>query len=94
MFLINHGIELYPDVVIGEYLNVESDYRGERLFRNDKGTFGDVTKQSGIKNNMIGFWLGLAIGDLNNDGWPDILVGNDYSEKDHMYLNQKRTGLF
>jgi len=89
MFLINHGIELYPDVVIGEYLNVESDYRGERLFRNDKGTFGDVTKQSGIKNNMIGFGLGLAIGDLNNDGWPDILVGNDYSEKDHMYLNQK-----
>jgi len=42
---------------------------------------------------MIGFGLGLAIGDLNNDGWPDILVGNDYSEKDHMYLNQK-TGLF
>ena len=33
--------------------------------------------------------LGVAIGDLNNDGWPDIIVGNDFSEKDHMYLNQK-----
>jgi len=51
MFLINHGIELYPDVVIGEYLNVESDYRGERLFRNDKERLG--TLQNKVELRII-----------------------------------------
>ncbi|MBJ6367782.1 FG-GAP-like repeat-containing protein [Snuella sedimenti] len=89
MFLINHGIEIYPDDAIEKSLNVASKFRGERLFRNDNGLFKDVTKEANIINNLIGFGLGIAIGDLNNDGWPDIIVGNDFSEKDHMYLNQK-----
>ncbi|WP_242131570.1 VCBS repeat-containing protein [Aestuariivivens marinum] len=89
MFLINHGIEIYPDDAIEKSLNVASKYRGERLYRNDGGVFMDVTQEAHIINNLIGFGLGVAIGDLNNDGWPDILVGNDFSEKDHMYLNQK-----
>ena len=89
MFLINHGLEIYSDESIPQYLTTESSNRGERLFRNDNGIFTDVTKNSGIVNNMLGFGLGLAIGDLNNDGWPDVLVGHDYSEKDHLYINQK-----
>ncbi len=89
MFLINHGILLYPDEAIEELMNTESKFQGERLFRNDNGKFTDVTTNSGIINNLIGYGLGLSIGDLNNDGWPDILVGHDYSEKDHLYLNQK-----
>ncbi|MCM4173344.1 hypothetical protein DHD32_17855 [Arenibacter sp. TNZ] len=93
MFLINHGITLYPDQVIEEYLKTESEYRGERLFQNNNGKFKDVTKEAGIINNMLGYGLGIAIGDLDNDNWPDIIVGHDYSEKDHMYLNQ-RDGTF
>jgi len=89
LFLINHGVEIYADSSIKEYINVASEYRGERLFRNNEGSFVDVTKKSGIVNNKIGFALGLSVGDLNNDGWPDVLVGQDFSERDHMYLNQK-----
>lgn len=89
MFLLNHGIGLYPDEVIEKNLNTESNYTGERLYQNDNGKFIDVTKDAGIINNLLSYGLGLAIGDLNNDGWPDIIVGHDYSEKDHMYLNQK-----
>jgi hypothetical protein len=89
MFIINHGISMYPDVAIEAFLKTESDLGGERLYRNDNGKFIDVTKRSGIINNMIGFGLGISIGDLNNDGWPDVIVGHDYSEKDHMYMNQK-----
>jgi len=89
MFLINHGITLYPDEVIDEYLETESEFRGERLYQNDNGKFKDVTKEAGIINNMLGYGLGIAIGDLDNDSWPDIVVGHDYSEKDHMYINQK-----
>jgi hypothetical protein len=90
MFLINHGIEpadVEPN--IGTLLNKKSEYSSERLFRNDNGKYIDVSEESGIVNNSIGFGLGIAIGDINNDQWPDILVGHDYSEKDHLYLNQK-----
>tara|TARA_R110000868_G_scaffold78284_6_gene223612 strand:+ start:200 stop:3607 length:3408 start_codon:yes stop_codon:yes gene_type:complete len=90
MFLINHGIapaDVEPN--ISTLLHKKSDYSSERLFRNDNGKFLDVSELSGIVNNSIGFGLGIAIGDLNNDQWPDILVGHDYSEKDHLYLNQK-----
>ena len=89
MFLINHGIDpadVEPN--ISKLLNNVSPYSSDRLYRNDNGKFKDVSKESGIINNAIGFGLGIAIGDLNNDGWPDILVGHDYSEKDHLYLNQ------
>ncbi|TQO39745.1 VCBS repeat protein [Arenibacter algicola] len=89
MFLINHGLEVYGDEVISQYLSEESEYRGERLFENLNGKFVDVTTKSGIINNMLGFCLGLSIGDFNNDGWPDVLVGQDFSEKDHLYINQK-----
>lgn len=90
MFLINHGIEpadVEPNVK--KLLNTKSPYSSERLYRNDNGKFTDVSKESGIIDNAIGFGLGIAIGDMNNDGWPDILVGHDYSEKDHLYINQK-----
>ncbi|MFT7035354.1 MAG: hypothetical protein ACJA2S_003877 [Cyclobacteriaceae bacterium] len=89
MFLINHGIDNYPDDSIDEFLKSTSEYRGERLFRNDEGEFNDVTTQSGIINNMLGYDLGLGFGDLNNDGWPDVYVSNDFSGQDHMYINDQ-----
>ena len=60
MFLINHGIEIYPDDAIEKSLNVVSKYRGERLYRNDNGLFKDVTKEANIINNLIGFGLGSS----------------------------------
>lgn len=89
MFLINHGIELYDDRDIAVLKDKGSQFRGERLFENKNGKFTDVTEKAGIINNMLGFGLGISIGDLNNDGWPDVYVGNDFSEKDHLYINNK-----
>ncbi len=60
----------------------------DRLFRNDgNGTFSDVTIQSGIMYE--GYGLGLAISDVNMDGWPDIYVSNDYLSNDLLYINNK-----
>jgi|TARA_B110000902_G_scaffold74956_1_gene88761 hypothetical protein len=90
MFLINHGIDPgETESNIKKLINTQSVYSSERLFRNDDGKFTDVSKSSGIINNGIGYGLGVAIGDLNNDQWPDIVVSHDYSEKDHLYINKK-----
>ncbi len=45
------------------------------LFHNNHdGTFTDVTAKAGVTNDRWGF--GVAIGDFDNDGWPDIFVAN------------------
>jgi enediyne biosynthesis protein E4 len=59
----------------------------DRLYRNNgDGTFTNVTIQAGII--FEGFGLGLAIGDINKDGYPDIYVSNDYISNDLLYINQ------
>ncbi|OLY94206.1 Repeat domain-containing protein [Cnuella takakiae] len=52
-----------------------------------EAVFVDVSKQAGIFQSSLGYGLGLAIADLNNDGWEDIYVGNDFHENDYYYVN-------
>lgn len=62
---------------------------GDHLFRNDNGHFTEVTYQAGIHGSLISFGLGVTVGDVNGDGWPDIYVSNDFFERDYLYINQK-----
>ena len=71
---------------------------GNKLFRNnmvqnDKSSsskiFEDVSEAAGIYGSSIGFGLGVTFGDVNNDGWPDIYVSNDFFEKDYLYINNQ-----
>lgn len=71
---------------------------GDKLYRNDSspltprgGTpkFVNITKESGIFSNDVGFGLGLSIGDVNGDFYPDIYISNDFWERDYLYINQK-----
>ncbi|MEN0048428.1 MAG: VCBS repeat-containing protein [Bacteroidota bacterium] len=66
---------------------------GDKLMRNDNGVFTDVSEQAGIYGSVIGFGLGVAVSDLNKDGWMDIYVSNDFFERDYLYLNN-RDGTF
>ncbi|MCG8322011.1 MAG: VCBS repeat-containing protein [Cytophagales bacterium] len=61
---------------------------GDKLLRNDGGIFQDVTRESGIYGSLIGFGLGITIGDINNDFLPDMYVSNDFFERDYLYINQ------
>ena len=61
---------------------------GDHLYRNDNGHFTEVTKQAGIHGSLISFGLGVSVGDVNGDGWPDVFVSNDSYERDYFYINQ------
>ncbi|SFT68273.1 Repeat domain-containing protein [Algoriphagus locisalis] len=62
---------------------------GDKLFRNDNGKFIDVSEEAGIYGSIIGFGLGITIGDVNQDSWPDIFISNDFFEKDYLYINNQ-----
>ncbi len=62
---------------------------GARLYRNDNGHFTNITKEAGIYSSDIGFGLGVSVVDINQDGYPDIYVSNDFFERDYLYINQK-----
>jgi enediyne biosynthesis protein E4 len=64
------------------------DPGGDKLMRNDGGIFTDVTTQAGIFSSDIGFGLGVAISDVNNDYLPDIYVSNDFWERDYLFINK------
>ncbi|MGB4928987.1 MAG: FG-GAP-like repeat-containing protein [Chitinophagales bacterium] len=58
-----------------------------RFYRNEgNGKFTECHKEVGINNH--GFGLSVTTGDINNDGWMDVFVGNDYIMHDYTYINQ------
>ncbi|MFB6098209.1 MAG: VCBS repeat-containing protein, partial [Salinibacter sp.] len=65
---------------------------GDRLYRKDgDGSFTNVTQEAGITGG--GYGLGLAVSDVNKDGWPDVYAANDLYTRDRLYINQ-RDGTF
>jgi len=92
VFQLNHS--LHQNGTFGPRKNFEGKphpLAGDRLLRNDSKdglvAFTDVTAQSRIINTSLGYGLGIATADLNNDGWPDLYIGNDFHENDYLYLN-------
>ena len=69
--------------------NIRDKINGDRFYKNEGGMFTDVSEQAGIYGGEIGFGLGITVGDLNNDGWEDMYISNDFFERDYLYINQK-----
>ena len=62
---------------------------GDKLLRNDNGVFNDVSVEANIYGSLIGFGLGVTVGDVNGDQYPDMYISNDFFERDYLYINQK-----
>ena len=68
--------------------NNKDSLAGDLLLENVGGRFEDKTTEAGIYSSAVGFGLGVSTADLNDDGWMDIYVCNDFHEQDYLYINQ------
>ena len=93
LFVVNNSPRPVSSFGRGNTRGVRDRFGGEKLYRNDRGHFVDVTEQAGIYSSEVGFGLGVAVSDVNGDGWPDLYVSNDFFEHDYLYVNH-RDGTF
>ena len=90
-YILNQSQKPHANIVDTSNRRKIDPRAGDKLFRNDlngpAGKFTDVTASAGIFEGNLGYGLGLAFADINNDGWNDIYVGNDFHENDYYYVN-------
>ena len=88
LYLLNNSFK--PISTLG-YRNIRDErdpLGGDKLYRNEGEKFVDVSDEAGIFGSLIGFGLGITIGDFNQDNWPDIYISNDFFERDYLYINK------
>jgi enediyne biosynthesis protein E4 len=91
-YILNQSHHPHANIVDTSNRKKYDTLSGDRLYRNDiktTGKFTDVSAAAGIYQSNLGYGLGLAVADMNNDGWDDIYIGNDFHENDYYYVNQK-----
>ena len=92
MYLLNHTNDIRDPNNVRPLKKDGNGPANDKLYRNDetkdKGiVFTEVSKEAGIVFDGLG--LGVGIADINNDGWEDILVTNDFIANDYLYINKK-----
>ena len=92
LYLLKNALESYNRNRIRPKIGDGQAPSTDRLYRNNgDGTFSDVSRRSGILAE--GYGLGVAVTDLNRDGWPDVYVANDFLSNDLVWINN-RNGTF
>ena len=73
-------------LLVNKIPKTNSNILGDHLYRNDHGKFVDVSVDAGI-SRKVAYGLSVNASDLNNDGWMDLYIANDYLEPDFLYYN-------
>jgi hypothetical protein len=89
MYLLNNSFTPVDKLAYQNFRDLRDPLGGDKLFRNDGSRFTDVSEEAGIFGSLIGFGLGITVGDVNNDNWLDIYISNDFYERDYLYINQQ-----
>ncbi len=87
VYMLTNALETYNRNNLRQKITDGSAASNDRMYRNNgDGTFTDVSKEAGIL--IEGWGLGVCISDINQDGWPDIYVANDFVSNDLIWINQ------
>lgn len=88
VYILNHSV--HSNGTFGNSKKREESHplAGDRFMENRDGKFVDITKEAGIFNSPLGYGLGITVSDINDDGYPDVYIGNDFHEDDYLYINQ------
>ncbi|MGB3588281.1 MAG: CRTAC1 family protein, partial [Tunicatimonas sp.] len=88
LYLVNHSIKFNfnQEEIFKKKYTPDRD-EADQLYRNDGTYFTNVSQAAGIQR--FAFGLSATVSDLNNDGYPDIYVANDFFEPDFLYINQQ-----
>jgi enediyne biosynthesis protein E4 len=93
VYLLNHSVHSVrsygPSTLRNSTDTLSGDHLYENLLSQGQNAFVDRTKQSGIFSSHIGYGLGVAVSDIDMDGWQDVYISNDFHENDYLYINQK-----
>ena len=91
LFVLNHSLPKYAGFnnMLVNFKKQKGSKFQSKLYQNNQGKFSDVSEKAGIINNLLSFGLGLAVADINDDGWPDVYVSNDFNEEDYLYINNQ-----
>ncbi|MDF1574759.1 MAG: VCBS repeat-containing protein [Bacteroidales bacterium] len=88
LYLLNNSFKAIGSFDLTENQRLVRDpIGGDKLFRNDNNQFTDASEEAGIYASIIGFGLGVTVGDIDQDGWMDIYISNDFFERDYIYMN-------
>jgi hypothetical protein len=86
-YVLNNSYRPVSSLGYRNLRHIRDEFGGHKLYRNDKGHFTDVSEFAGIYGSVIGFGLGVTVGDVNQDNWPDMYISNDFYERDYLYIN-------
>ena len=88
-YVLNNSFKPVSTLGYKNLRNVRDELGGHKLYKNNNGKFSDVSEAAGIYGSVIGFGLGVSIGDINQDNWPDLYISNDFYERDYLYINNQ-----
>ncbi|RMH65673.1 MAG: RNA-binding protein [Bacteroidetes bacterium] len=91
LLLLTHNVRQIPRMDRAgtqQQLREDDPVNGVRFYRNEGARFVDVTRQAGFVSSPLTYGLGAGIADIDQDGWLDVYIGNDYSPPDYLYMNQ------
>jgi len=100
-YLLNHAVHTSRSYDRVTARNLRNNESGDYLYENQLVTktgrtpagkiarFTNVSEKAGIFGAAMGYGLGISVADLNNDGWEDLYISNDFHEDDYYYINNQ-----
>lgn len=89
VYLLNHSVHRRRSFGDAQLRMDVDSLAGDKIYRNDDNYFTDISSTSGIYRSQIGYGLGIGLSDINQDGFTDIFISNDFMENDYLYLNNQ-----